>query len=68
MDDTAHHTAQKICNAHNPTLDKLDKFVKMLFSTKWTKNIMDDTVHHTAQEICHAHNPRLDELEKLVKM
>ena len=39
MDDTAHHTAQKICNAHNPTLDKLDKFVKMSFSTKWTKNI-----------------------------
>ena len=39
MDDTAHHTAQKICNAHNPTLDKLDKFVKMSFSTKWTENI-----------------------------
>ena len=39
MDDTAHHTAQKICNAHNPTLDKLDKFVKMSFSTKWKENI-----------------------------
>ena len=39
MDDTAHSSAQKICHAHNPTLDKLDKFVKMSFSTKWTKNI-----------------------------
>ena len=35
MDDSA----QKICNAHNPTLDKLDKFVKMSFSTKWAENI-----------------------------
>ena len=39
MDDTAHHTAQKICHAHNSRLDKLDKFVKMSFSTKWTENI-----------------------------
>ena len=29
MDDTAHLAAQKTCHAHNPTLDKLDKFVKM---------------------------------------
>ena len=39
MDDTAHYSAQKICHAYNPRLDKLDKFVKMSFSTKWTENI-----------------------------
>ena len=46
MDDTAHYSAQKICHAYNPRLDKSDKFVKMSFSTKWTevrKYIMDDT-------------------------
>ena len=37
MDDTAHHSVEKICHAHNP---RLDKFVKMSFSTKWTENIL----------------------------
>ena len=68
MHDTPHHSAQKMCHAHNPRLDKLDKFVKMSFSTKLTKNIIDDTAHHTAQKICHNHNSRLDKLDKFVKM
>ena len=65
MYDTPHHSAQKMCHAHNP---RLDKFVKMSFSTKLTKNIIDDTAHHTAQKICHNHNSRLDKLDKFVKM
>ena len=68
MDDTAHLAAQKICQNHNSGLDKLDKFVKMSFSTKLTKYIIDDTAHHTAQKICHAHNPTSDKLDKFVKM
>ena len=52
MDDTAHYPAQKICHAYSPRLDKLDKFVKMSFSTKLTKNIIDDTAHSSAQKIC----------------
>ena len=68
MNDTAHLAAQKICQNHNSGLDKLDKFVKMSFSTKLTKNIIDDTAHHTAQKICHNHNSRLDKLDKFVKM
>ena len=68
MDDTAHYSAQKICHAYSPRLDKFDKFVKMSFSTKLTKNIIDDTAHHTAQKICHNHNSRLDKLDKFVKM
>ena len=40
MDDTAHYSAQKIYHAYSPRLDKLDKFVKMSFSTKWTENIL----------------------------
>ena len=42
MDDTAHRSAQKICHAHNPTLDKLDKFVKISFSQKWTENMFQN--------------------------
>ena len=65
MDDTA----QKICHAHNPTSDKLDKFVKnVIFNRVDKKYIMDDTAHCSVQKICHTHNPRLDKLDKFVKM
>ena len=60
MHDTPHHSAKKMCHAHNPRLDKLDKFVKMLFSTKWTENISRMmlhrkyviTLHRTNCKIC----------------
>ena len=70
MDDTAHYSAQKICHAYSPRLDKLDKFVKMSFSTKWTENIlwMILTAHLAAQKICQNHNSGLDKLDKFVKM
>ena len=37
MDDSAHYSAQKIYHAYSP---RLDKFVKMSFSTKLTENIL----------------------------
>ena len=39
MDDTAHYSAQKLYHAYSP---RLDKFVKMSFSTKLTENIMHE--------------------------
>ena len=45
MDDPAQYFAQKTCHAHDTTLDKLDKFVKMSFLTKWTENISWMIVH-----------------------
>ena len=69
MDDTAHHTAQKICQSHNSRLNKIGQICKhIIFNKVDRKYIMDDTAHHTAQKICHAHNPTSDKLDKFVKM